>query len=166
MPYGTVTPAAGVPYAVGSGEASNNAAAFSHLALCKMLLGAPAEAIPLLQQALRISPRDLGIGYVYYRLGLAHALLGHTDEAIQWYEKAIPSYPFLAPAYVELGAALGLKGDRAAAQAALAEAARRNPKLTTIANIRRFSDSKDPKWLALREQTIIKGLRQAGVPEK
>ncbi len=146
----------------------NNADAIKQLARVKILLGAPAEAIPLLERAMRISPQDIGLSWLQYRLGLAHLLLGHTDVAIQWYEKAIPSYPFLDTAYAELGAALALKGDMAAARAALAEAARRNPKYTTIANIRRLSASvsKDPKWLALREQTIIEGLRKAGVPEE
>lgn len=146
----------------------NDYGAISHLARAKILIGAPAEAIPLLERAMRISPHDSDFAWYQYRMGLAHLLLGHTDEAIQWYEKAIPSYPFLDNAYVELGAALSLKGDRVAAQAALAEAARRNPKYTTIANIRRGSGSvsKDPKWLALRERTIIEGLRKAGVPEK
>ncbi len=153
----------------------NDANALSHLARIKILLGAPAEAIPLLERAMRISPRSpaLSIGFFQHRMGLAHLLLGHTDEAIQWYEKAIssipPSFPFLGVAYVELGAALALKGDMAAAQVVLAEAARRNPKYTTIANIRRetgASVSKDPKWLALRERTVIEGLRKAGVPEE
>jgi TolB-like protein/class 3 adenylate cyclase/Tfp pilus assembly protein PilF len=148
----------------------NSPAALRHLAQAKIFVGEPAEAIPLLEQSLRISPHDPLIGFNYHRLGIAHLLLGHLDEAIQWYEKAIPSFPFLdkADAYVGLGAALSLKGDRVAAQAALAEAARHNPKYTTIANIRRLagSFSKDPKYLALQERTIIEGLRKAGVPEE
>ena len=82
--------------------------------------------------------------------------------------KAIPTYPFLGHAYAELGAAYALKGNTEAARTALTEAAGHNPEYTTIANIRRLSASlsKDPKWLALREQTIIKGLRKAGVPEE
>ncbi len=145
----------------------NSPIALRDLALSKILIGEPAEAIPLLERCLRINPRDPIIGFVYHRLGLAHHLLGHIDEAIQWHEKSIPSYPFLDRAYVDLGAALSLKGDREAARAALAEAVRRNPKLTTIANIRRSLEaSQDPKYVALREQTIIKGLRKAGVPEQ
>ncbi len=148
----------------------NSASSVLHLADCKILIGEPDEAIPLLEKALRISPRDPYIGVLQYRLGLAHLLLGHTDEAIRWYEKAIPSYPFLGDAFVfvELGAALSLKRDNATAQAALVEAARYDPNYTTIANIRRISGSrsKDPKWLALRERSIIEGLRKAGVPEE
>ena len=146
----------------------NNADAISQLARAKILTGGPADAIPLLQRAMRIDPHSTDLAFFQYRLGLAHLLLGHTEVAIQWYEKALSSYPFLDIAYAEFGAALALRGDKAGAQAALAEAALHNPKYTTIANIRRLSASvsKDPKWLALREETIIKGLRLAGVPEK
>ena len=72
---------------------------------------------------------------------------------------------------IELGGALGLKGDKVAAQAAFAEFKRttnRHKNDTTIAKLKRWldSDSKDPKYLALRDQTIWKGLRKAGVPEQ
>jgi adenylate cyclase len=145
--------------------------ALSGLARCQILVGMPGEAIPLLLQILRIDPRDPAIGTVYYRLGLAYLILGHTGEAIQWYRKAIPVYDCPACAYVELGAALSLKGDKVAAQAALAEFKRvtiRHKDDTTIAKMKRWldSDSKDPKYLALREGTIYKGLRKAGVPEE
>jgi tetratricopeptide (TPR) repeat protein len=146
----------------------NSPSSLGQLARTKIFLGAPAEAIPLLELSLRLSPSDPGIGFIYYRLGLAHLLLGHVNLAIPWYEKAIPTYPFLGHAYAELGAAYALKGNTEAARAALTKAAGHNPEYTTIANIRRLSASlsKDPKWLALREQTIIKGLRKAGVPEE
>jgi adenylate cyclase len=71
----------------------------SHLARAKILIGEPAEAIPLLEQAMRISPRDPGIGFMQYRLGLANLLLGNTDEAIRWYEKAVLAYYEPATAY-------------------------------------------------------------------
>lgn len=149
----------------------NNAPAFSALARTKTFVGLPGEAIPLLEQALRISPRDPNLVYIYYRLGVAHLLLGHMDEAIQWYQKIIPSYPSFAVAYVDLAAALGLKGDKVAGQAAFAEFQRhtiRHKNDTTIAKLKRWldADSKDPKYLALRERTIWKGLRKAGVPEQ
>jgi adenylate cyclase len=143
-----------------------------NLARAKILVGAPAEAIPFLEQSLRISPRDPNIGYIYYRLGLAHILLGHTDEAIQWYQKTGPRF-YSCPActYVELAGALGLKGDKVVAQAAFAEFKRitiSHKNDTTIAKLKRWldSDSKDPKYLAMRERTIYTGLRKAGVPEQ
>jgi len=136
------------------------------LARAKILIGEPAAAIPLLEQVLRISPRDPEIGFVHYRLGLANLLLGNTDEAIRWYQKATLTYFQKADAYLEMGAALSLKGDKEAAQAALAEAARLNPDETTIAWVRKHSLSERPKFAELREKTLIKGLRMAGFPDE
>ena len=137
----------------------------SHLARAKIFIGEPADAIPLLEQAMKISPRHPGIGYLHYRLGLANLLLGNVDEAIRWYEKAALTYYEPAHAYLQLGAAFGLKGDKAAAQVALAEAVKRRPDYATIAGVRKHSISNRPKFVELREQTIIDGLRKAGLPE-
>jgi tetratricopeptide (TPR) repeat protein len=71
----------------------------SHLARAKINNGQPAEAIPLLAQAMKISPRDPFIGYMHYRLGLANLLLGNVDEAIRWYAKAVLTYYEPAEAY-------------------------------------------------------------------
>jgi TolB-like protein/DNA-binding winged helix-turn-helix (wHTH) protein len=139
----------------------------SHLAWTKILVGEPAEAIPLLDQAMRISPLNENIGLIYARLGFANLLLGNTDEAIRWSEKAVPTYRRQQNAYRSLAAALALKGDQTAAQAALAEAIKRQPEWTTIAKVRAqlldFSDR--PKFVELLDRTLIEGLRQAGLPE-
>jgi tetratricopeptide (TPR) repeat protein len=137
----------------------------TQLARAKINNGQPAEAIPLLEQAMKISPRDPSIGYTHYRLGLANLLLGNVDEAIRWYEKAVQTYPFPWDAYLELGAAFSLKGDKASAQAALAEAVKRKPDYATIAGVRKHSISNRPKFVELQERTLIEGLRKAGMPE-
>jgi tetratricopeptide (TPR) repeat protein len=141
----------------------------SHLALVKILIGEPAEAIPLLELVMRISPRDpLCIPRIQYRLGLANLLLGNTDEAIRWYEKAALTYYLQGDACRNLAAALSLKGDIAGAQAALAKAAQYNPHSSTLAEVRRrmYMLSDRPKFLALLERTVIEGLRKAGMPEQ
>ena len=66
---------------------------------------------------------------------------------------------------------MGLKGDKVGAQAAFAEFKKhtiRRKNDTTIAKLKLWLDvdSKDPNYLALRERTIYKGLRKAGVPEE
>jgi hypothetical protein len=88
-----------------------------------------------------------------------------VDEAIRWYEKAVFTYYSPAEAYLELGAALSLKGDKAAGQVALAEAVKRKPYYATIAGVRKHSISNSPKFVELRERTLIEGLRKAGMPE-
>jgi TolB-like protein/Tfp pilus assembly protein PilF len=142
----------------------------SHLARAKILIGEPAEAVPLLEQAMKISPRDPNIGYQHFRLGLANLLLGNVDEAIRWYEKAAHTYN--EPADVmnrqmhTWGLAPPLAGDKAAAQAALAEAVKRKTDYATIAGVRKHSASNHPKYVALRERTGFEGLRKAGMPER
>jgi TolB-like protein/DNA-binding winged helix-turn-helix (wHTH) protein/Flp pilus assembly protein TadD len=140
----------------------------SHLAWIKIVVGEPAEAIPLLEQAMRISPFDENIGLIQYRLGLANLLLGNTDEAIRWSEKAVLTFSYSpSSAYRNLAAAFALKGDKTAAQVALAEAIKRKPEWTTIAKVRgQLLDLSDrPKFVALLDRTVIEGLRQAGLPE-
>jgi TolB-like protein/DNA-binding winged helix-turn-helix (wHTH) protein/Flp pilus assembly protein TadD len=140
----------------------------SHLGWLKVLVGEPAEAIPLLEQAMRISPFDEDIGPIHYRLSLANLLSGRTDEAIRWSEKAVLTFSYSpSSVYRNLAAALALNGDETAAQAALAEAIKRQPEWTTIAKVRGqllgFSDR--PKFVTLLDRTMIEGLRQAGLPE-
>jgi TolB-like protein/DNA-binding winged helix-turn-helix (wHTH) protein/Flp pilus assembly protein TadD len=139
----------------------------SHLAWLKILVGEPAEAIPLLEQAMKISPFNEDIGLIHYRLGFAHLLLGNTDEAIRWSEKAVPTYRQQQYTYRSLAAALALKGDQTAAHAALAEAMKRQPEWTTIAEVRaQLLDRSDrPKFVELLDRTMIEGLRKAGLPE-
>ena len=140
----------------------------SHLAGIKIFVGEPAEAIPLLDQAMRISPLNENIGPIYYRLGFANLLLGNTDEAIRWSERAVSTnYPPQQYTYRSLAAAFALKGDKTAAQVALAEAIKRKPEWTTIAKVRgQLLDLSDrPKFVELLDRTMIEGLRKAGLPE-
>jgi tetratricopeptide (TPR) repeat protein len=70
----------------------------SHLAATKILIAEPAEAIPLHEQAMKITPRDpYSVPFMQYRLGLANLLLGNPDEAIRWYEKAALTYYLAVP---------------------------------------------------------------------
>jgi tetratricopeptide (TPR) repeat protein len=53
-----------------------------------MRLGLMAEAIPLFEQATRLSPKDPNIILSYFRIGELHLLQGHIDEAISWFERS------------------------------------------------------------------------------
>jgi len=83
----------------------NSAVALSRLGWCKLYVGSIEEVIPLVERAIRLSPRDPGIGSFYQLIGTVHLLLSCTDEAIVWLEKtrsAMPTVPMnrsrLAPA--------------------------------------------------------------------
>jgi len=76
----------------------NDAHALDFLADCKLLRGSIEEVITLEEQAIRLSPRDSGSGYFYFRIGQAHLLQSRTDEAILWLERAqraLPELPFV-----------------------------------------------------------------------
>ena len=60
----------------------NSAASFANLGRWKLFTGSLAEAIPLVEQAIRLSPRDAGLGVWYLLIGTTHLLQSHADEAI------------------------------------------------------------------------------------
>jgi adenylate cyclase len=63
---------------------------FAYVALgaCKLLTGSIKDAIPLAEQAIRLSPRDPNIGIMYDRIGYVHLLQSRIHQAIPWSEKA------------------------------------------------------------------------------
>jgi len=69
------------------------ARAFNGLGWCKLFTGSIDEVIPLVEQAIRLSPRDPGMGSRYILIGTVHLLQSRTDEAIVWLEKARSAVP-------------------------------------------------------------------------
>jgi adenylate cyclase len=146
----------------------NNVGALSHTAECKILLGLMDEAVPLLEQAIRLSPRDPYLHEVYLRLGRARLLQSLTDDAIVWLEKARSTHPTYPPVHPWLAAAYGLKGETDHAAAELAEARRLFGvgSMSSIARLRVDSRFETPAGHALRDATYFTGLRKAGMPEE
>jgi TolB-like protein/class 3 adenylate cyclase len=140
--------------------------AISALADCKLHAGPIEAVIPLQERALRLSPRDPLISNMYGRIGFAHLLQSHTDEAIVWLEKARDANPARFFPYAGLASAYGLKGDIERASAELAEARiLSNSFFRTLARAKaRYSAV--PQMRALFEATYLEGLRKAGVPEE
>jgi tetratricopeptide (TPR) repeat protein len=62
--------------------------AYTNIGQCKLYTGSIAETIPLVEQAIRISPRDPQLGIWYMQIGQVHLLQSRTDEAIIWLERA------------------------------------------------------------------------------
>jgi len=99
---------------------------FAYVALgaCKLLTGSIEEAIPLAEQAIRLSPRDPNIGIMYDRIGYVHLLQLRIDQAILWCEKARSANPAHPLYRAHLASAYALKGETERAVAELAEARR------------------------------------------
>jgi TolB-like protein/class 3 adenylate cyclase len=147
--------------------------AYSHIGRCKLLTGAIEEAIPFYERVLRLSPRDPEIANVYLRIGLAHLLQSHIDDAIVWLEKARSAMPTSPWHHSYLASAYALKGETERAAAELMEAQRLDGEGTysSIARVRLEASlgqgrATRPKIRALLEATYYVGLRKAGMPEE
>jgi adenylate cyclase len=142
------------------------------LAACKMMTGSMETAISLEQQAIRLGPRDPYIGIFYFRIGQAHLLLAHTDEAIIWFEKAAGAIPGFGVPHAWLASAYALKGETERAASELAEARRLTSRYSSIARVKAAGILGGPgywwvpKVRALIEATYFAGLRKAGMPEE
>jgi adenylate cyclase len=145
----------------------NSASALLALGHCKLMTGSIEELIPLVEQAIRLSPRDPQIAVMYYRIGEVHLLQSRTDKAILWLEKARSANLQLQYVHAFLAAAYGLKGETGPAAAELAEARRLigDDSYSSIAQLKAGYFGV-PKVRALFEATYFAGLRKAGVPEK
>jgi len=142
--------------------------ALHSLGQCKLYTGSIEEAIPLVERAIRLSPRDPLTGYYHQLIGLVHLLQSRADEAVIWLEKArnaIPTHPGI---HAQLASAYALDGETERASAELAEARRLSPddRYSSIAGLRALGNygALVPKTRALYESTYFAGLRLAGMP--
>jgi len=145
----------------------NSTSALNGLGICKLMTGSVEEVIPLMEQAIRLSPRDPQIGLWYWQIGRVHLLQSHIDEAIIWLEKARSAMPELVYIHVALASAYGLKGDTESAAVELAEARRlvSDDRYSNMAHLK-CGYWGVPKTRALFEATYFAGLRKAGMPEE
>jgi TolB-like protein len=125
-------------------------------AVAEISLGLFEQARSDSQQAIRLSPRDPGIGLRYVQEGDAELGMGHLDAALNNYNKAIESGMQVFIPYANLAAAYALAGKIDEAKPLLAEARRLNPQLTV-------------KWMIAHAPNLpplFDGLRRAGLPEE
>jgi adenylate cyclase len=132
----------------------NFAPLYSARATAEISLGRFEQAKSDVQQAMRLSPRDPNLGIWQVQLGDVEIGAGHTEAAIDQYQKALDAGNNRT--YAGLAAAYALEGKMDEAKSALAEARRINPNLTL-------------KWYrehATSIPTKLEGLRKAGLPEE
>src|SRR2546421_6919432 len=121
--------------------------------------------MPLEEQAIRLSPRDPGIGWWYLLIGTVHLLQSRTDEAIVWLEKARSALPGVPVFHSRLASAYALRGetDRAAAELAEARRLSNGHSYSSLARLKAGGSWGVPKTRALYEATYFVGLRKAGM---
>jgi TolB-like protein/Tfp pilus assembly protein PilF len=73
----------------------NFASAYANKGNELSLVGRPAEAPPLVEQAIRLSPHDPTIGLFYWIIGRAHFFSGQHHQAIPWLRKSVEAKPNL-----------------------------------------------------------------------
>ena len=67
----------------------NSACSFFNIATCKLFTQSIDETVPLIEQAIQLSPRDpFALGCWYQTIGLVHLLQSRTVEAIIWLARA------------------------------------------------------------------------------
>jgi tetratricopeptide (TPR) repeat protein len=142
----------------------NLADAHGCIGMAKYFVGCAEQTEGHIQEALRLSPRDIFAYRWMLFVGIAKAQLGADTEAAGWLRRSIEANRNFPLAHFHLAAALALLGQlddaRAAAQAGLA--------LDPGFNLRRYrvnALSDNPLYLAGRERSC-EGMRMAGVPEE
>jgi TolB-like protein/class 3 adenylate cyclase/Tfp pilus assembly protein PilF len=145
----------------------NNANAELELGFVLMFLGRPQEAIPHIENAIRLNPHDPNIGVFYMALGECSLLLDHVDRAIDLLSKASAADPQLWWIHLYRASALGLRGDLAEARAALSESLRLKPDISSFARLSAAVPANtNPDYQKLAEKTVNLGLRRAGFPDE
>jgi adenylate cyclase len=145
----------------------NNSAALYQLGLAFLYLGHPEEAVPHVEKAIRLSPRDPLLSAMHYGMGQCHLLLGHLDQATELFERVRAANPQNWDVRLWLAGALGLKGDLDGARAEAAEAKMLKPEIDSLARWAAYEPwITNPEYRALREKTLNLGLRRAGFPEE
>jgi TolB-like protein len=144
----------------------NFAFAYAHKGNELTLVGRPAEAPLLVQQAIQLSPQDPSIGMFHWVIGRAHFFLGDYQEAIAWLRKSVETRPNLwfNRLYLVSACALAEMPDEAAR--ALAEFNRRFPDppytLATVRQREGTTPNDNPVIVAGREK-FHEGLLHAGM---
>jgi adenylate cyclase len=152
----------------------NWAGALADIGRCKIFVGPLEDAIPLIEQAIRLSPRDPSLGIWYFRIGQVHLLQSRIDEAVLWFKKARIANAGLWYLHAYFASAYALKGEAGQASAELAEARKLSgdDRLSSISRLKAIGffgmsrSSGVPEIPSLFENTYFAGLRKAGMPEE
>ena len=145
--------------------APNYAPAHWMLGTTLVLLGQPDAAIVESEKGLRLTPPGAAVPVAYTIMSQGHLLLGHMDKAVELARKACTGNPRLYFTHMLLAAALGLNDELDEARAALTEALKIRQDLDSLARLRAYMTWGSPRYWALREKTINRGLRRAGMPD-
>jgi TolB-like protein len=142
--------------------------AFAHSAIGfgKILVGRAEESEAHIAEALRLSPRDT-IAYIWMTFaGMAKNHLGDYDQAMAWCRRAIEANRNYSSPHFQLAVALAHLGRLDDARSAVKAGLALNPAYSiSRAHAAWTAMSNSPTHLAQLE-TILEGMRKAGLPEQ
>jgi TolB-like protein len=141
----------------------NLAIAHGWIGLAKMYIGRSEETEAHINEALRLSPRDIHVFRWMMFVGIAKGQLRADDEAIAWLRRGIEANRNQPMLHFHLAAALARLGAQAQARVAAEAGLALNPSFT-IRKYRATVASDSPTYLAFRERNY-EGMRTAGLPE-
>jgi tetratricopeptide (TPR) repeat protein len=142
--------------------------AYANIAYAKLSPGSTEDAIPLLEEAIRLSPRNSDVGCWYRAIGRAHLMEARVDQAVFWLERARGANPGMGPqphAWLASTYALECNSELAAAELDEARRLSSDDRYASISRLR-AATGREPKAQAVLETTYSAGLRKAGMPEK
>jgi tetratricopeptide (TPR) repeat protein len=142
----------------------NLAIAHANIGFGKIQLGRAEEAEPHIEEALRLSPRDVGAYVFFIYAGLAKLHLGCDEEAVAWLRRSIEANRNNPMSHFLLAAALARLGRPSEAKSEVSAGLAINPTFT-IARLRAAPSTDNPVANAGGER-VIDGLRKAGLPEE
>jgi len=145
---------------------ANNPLPYHGLAYSSILLGKPAEALPLLDKAFKLSPREPLGAVWHWTAGFAHFLLGDDAAAAAAARKAIAINRNFPLSHWLLAAASAALGRSEEAGAAIGEYQKMHGGYDTVAKVHdRMADlSADAAYRKLLER-LPPLLRKAGLPD-
>jgi len=144
----------------------NLASAHSVIGFGKISIGRAEETEAHVGEALRLSPRDT-IAYVWMTFaGMAKNHLGGYEQAVAWCRRAIEANRNYPSPHFQLAVALAHLGRLDEARSAVKAGLALNPAYSiSRAHVAWTAMSNSPTHLAQLE-TILEGMRKAGVPEQ
>ena len=141
----------------------NLADAHGCIGMAKIFMGCAGDTEAHIQEALRLSPRDIFASRWMVFVGYAKMQLGADAEAVTWLRRSIEANRNFPSAHFYLAAILAQLGSLAEAQAAGKAGLALIPDFT-IRRFRANAPSVNPVYLAGRER-VYEGMRMAGLPE-
>jgi adenylate cyclase len=138
----------------------NPSLAWGHYGIGAALVfsGQAKDAIPYLDNAIRLSPRDPNMGSFLVRMADAHFFIGEYEEAIEWAHKALRQPNFQWSRYAVLLAALGQEGREEEAKPMLEQLLTQRPDFS-VEFVRTTHLIANNDYL----QHYLEGLQKAGV---